>query len=121
MLLVAAIMAAGTAAALIFPEQIFSIFIDDAALIGPGSTALRIICLGFLVSSVSVVYAGVFEALGCGKKSLLISLIRQIIIIIPLGFILSRIWGPVGIWVCFPIAEFLAAGTARFMVKKQNI
>ena len=43
------------------------------------------------------------------------------IIIIPLGFILSRIWGPVGIWVCFPIAEFLAAGTARFMVKKQNI
>ena len=120
MLLVVAIMTAGTLAALVFPQQIFAVFIDDPALIGPGSTALRIISLGFIVSTVSVVYAGLFEALGCGKKSLLISLIRQIVIIIPLGFILSRIWGPVGIWVCFPIAEFLAAGMARIMVKKQN-
>ena len=121
MLLVVAIMTAGTLAALVFPQQIFAVFIDDPALIGPGSTALRIISLGFIVSTVSVVYAGLFEALGCGKKSLLISLIRQIVIIIPLGFILSRIWGPVGIWVCFPIAEFLAAGMARGMVKKQNL
>ena len=120
MLLVVAIMTAGTLAALVFPQQIFAVFIDDPALIGPGSVALRIISLGFIVSTVSVVYAGLFEALGCGKKSLLISLIRQIVIIIPLGFILSRIWGPVGIWVCFPIAEFLAAGMARIMVKKQN-
>lgn len=121
MAMVAVIMAGGTIAALAFPEQIFSVFIDDPALIGPGSTALRIISLGFLVSTVSVVYAGVFEALGCGKKSLLISLTRQIIVIIPLGFVLSRIWGPVGIWVCFPIAEFLAAGVARIMMKRQNV
>lgn len=121
MAMAAAIMAAGTVAALGFPEQIFSMFIDDAQLIGPGSTALRIISLGFLVSTVSIIYAGLFEALGYGKKSLLISLIRQIMIIIPLGFLLSRFWGPVGIWVCFPIAEFLAAGVAGMMVKKQRL
>lgn len=121
MMMTAAIMVTGTVAALAFPKQIFSIFINDDLLIDPGSLALRIVSLGFLVSTVSVVYAGLFEALGFGKNSLCITMIRQILIVIPLGFILSRFWGPVGIWVCFPISEVLAAVTARIMVKKHGL
>lgn len=120
MMMTASIMVLGTAAALLFPRQIFSVFNDDALLIDPGSLALRIVSLGFLVSTVSVVYAGLFEALGYGKNSLIITMIRQIFIVIPLGFLLSRIWGPTGIWVCFPVAEILAAITALVMAKQQG-
>lgn len=121
MVMTAVIMLAGTAAALIFPEWIFSLFSDNVQLTGPGSQALRIVSLGFLVSSISVVYAGLFEALGRGGNSLLITFIRQLFIVIPLGFLLSKLWGPVGIWVCFPIAEVLAAGAARFLIGKEQL
>ena len=49
-----------------------------------GVTALRIISLGFLVSSVGLIYSGVFEAIGNGRNSLIISLLRQFVITIPL-------------------------------------
>ena len=117
MMMTAAIMLAGTVAALVFPRQIFSVFSENEQMIELGSTALRIVSLGFLVSSVSIVYAGLFEALGRGMSSLLITLIRQVIVIIPLGFVLSRIWGPVGIWISFPTAEILAAAAAVMLVR----
>ena len=66
MAMTGAIMVAGTVLSLFFPNQIFSIFQKDAQLIALGSQALRIISLGFLVSSVSLVYSGLFEALGMG-------------------------------------------------------
>ena len=116
-----AIMVAGTVLSLFFPNQIFSIFQKDAQLIALGSQALRIISLGFLVSSVSLVYSGLFEALGMGKDSLLITLIRQLILIVPLGFLLSCFLGPAGIWICFPVSEPVAALAAVWIVKRKQI
>lgn len=121
MVMTAVIMMIGTVAALAFPNWIFALFSDNDQLTGPGSLALRIVSLGFLISSVSTVYAGLFEALGHGRNSLLITFIRQIFVIIPLGFLLSRFWGPAGIWACFPIAEALAAGVARLLVVKEKV
>lgn len=120
MAMTAVIMLAGTAVSLLFPKWIFSLFSDNDQLVAPGSLALRIVSLGFLISSVSVVYSGLFEALGHGKHSLIITLIRQIFVIIPLGFLFSRLWGPLGIWICFPIAEVLGAGAARFLVMREQ-
>ena len=78
----AAIMLIGTLLSLILPGQIFTLFDADAALMGAGVTALRIICLGFLISSIGVIYAGAFEALGNGRDSLIISLLRQFVVTI---------------------------------------
>ena len=53
--------------------------------------------------------AGGFEALGKGMDSLLITLIRQLLVIPPLAVCLSRVWGLAGVWTAFPVAEGLAA------------
>lgn len=113
----AAIMLLGTLLALFLPEQIFALFKADANLMQAGVTALRIICLGFLISSVGVIYSGTFEALGNGRNSLIISLLRQFVITIPMSFILSRFWGPIGIWISFPIGELCATIVAFFLLR----
>ncbi|HJA12332.1 MAG TPA: MATE family efflux transporter [Candidatus Mediterraneibacter merdipullorum] len=102
---------------LLIPGPIFALFQADAELLDAGITALRIICLGFLVSSVGVIASGTFEALGNGRNSLIISLLRQFIVTIPLSFILSHFMGPAGVWISFPAGEVCAAVVAWFFLK----
>ncbi len=113
----AIIMLLGTVLSLVIPEQIFALFDADSELMTAGVTALRIICLGFLVSSVGVIYSGTFEALGNGRNSLIISLLRQFIITIPLSFVLSHFLGAIGVWIAFPAGEFCASIVAFFLLK----
>ncbi|MCU6748693.1 MATE family efflux transporter [Faecalicatena acetigenes] len=118
LLAAAVLMLAGTILSLGFPAAILGMFQADTALLNAGTQALRLISLGFLVSSVGIISCGVFEAMGKGMQSLLISLLRQLIIILPLGFVLSRFMGAAGIWVSFPAAELLAALAACVLMKK---
>lgn len=118
MISAAVIMMIGTLLSLFIPEQIFALFDADEMLLKAGVQALRIICLGFLVSTAGVIYAGIFEAMGEGKQSLVISLLRQFAVTIPVGFLLSRIWGAAGVWAAFPIGELCAAIVALFLLKK---
>ena len=98
--------------------MILGMFQADAELLSAGTLALRLISLGFLVSSMGIIACGVFEAVGKGMQSLIISLLRQLVIILPLGFILSGFVGAAGIWISFPIAELLAAVVACVLMKK---
>ena len=56
-----------------------------------------------------MVLAGGFEALGKGVQSLMVSMIRQFLVIPPAAWLLSRVLGVAGVWAAFPIAEVLAA------------
>lgn len=116
----AALMLAGTIASLAFPSEIFSLFDAEPELLDAGIHALRIISLGFLISSIGLIYSGVFEALGRGKESLTISLLRQFIITIPLSFILSRFLDVTGVWLAFPISELCASIVAFFLLRRQD-
>ena len=113
----AMLMLAGTLLSLLIPEQIFTLFDADAELMSAGVTALRIICIGFLVSSIAVIYSGTFEALGNGRNSLIISLLRQFAVTVPLAFLLSRVWGAAGVWAAFPAGEVIAAAAAYVLLK----
>ena len=115
----ASIMLIGTVLSLAIPRQIFALFDADAELMEAGISALRIISLGFLISSVGVIYSGTFEALGNGRDSLIISLLRQFVITIPLSLILSQSCGlgPAGVWIAFPAGEICAALVAFFLLK----
>ena len=113
----AALMLAGTLLALLIPGPILSLFDADKELMTAGTTALRIISLGFLVSTIGVIYSGTFEALGNGKNSLIISLLRQFVITIPLSLLLSRPFGAVGVWGSFPIGEVCASIVALFLLR----
>ena len=85
-----------------------------------GSTALRVISLGFVISSLSIISCGALEGLGMGVPSLVISLLRYALLILPLAFILSRFTGAVGVWHAFWITEVVTAGIAYFLYKKRT-
>ena len=103
------IMVLGTVICLLIPGQLMGLFTHTEATIQTGKTALRIIGAGFIVSAVSVTSSGALEGLGKGIPSLLISLCRYVVVIIPTAFFLSRLFGAVGVWNAFWITEAITA------------
>ena len=118
MLLIMGIMLVGTILSWLFPLQIFGLFAKDPAAIKIGGHALQIISLGFIVSGISVTCSGVLEGLGRGGSSLLISLSRYIIVMLPMAFLLSRFLKTDGVWYAFVVTEFLTAGLSLLIWKK---
>ncbi len=78
-----------------------------------GAEALRIISAGFLVSSVSIISGGVLEGLGLGVQSLIISLLRYLVLLVPAGFVLSRFRGAAGVWHGFWLTEWVTRRQRR--------
>ena len=104
-----AIMAAGTVLCLAAAGPLMGLFTQNPETVAAGGTALRLICLGFVVSAVSVVVSGALEALGRGLPSLVISLCRYVVVMIPLAFVLSRVLGANGVWHAFWLTEAVTA------------
>lgn len=103
------IMVVGMSLFLLVPKFIMKLFDANAEMLKIGVPMVRIIAVGFVISTVGCVLSGAFEALGKGIQSLVISMLRQLVIIIPLAAVLSKSMGLFGVWITFPIAEFLAA------------
>ena len=103
------IMLAGTVICLLLPRQLMGLFTQTPETIQVGAQALRIISGGFLVSAVSVASCGALEGVGKGTPSLVISLCRYLVVIVPAAFLLSWAFGPVGVWHAFWVAEALTA------------
>ena len=103
------IMVFGTVICLLIPGRLMGLFTHTEAAIRAGETALRIIGAGFIVSAVSVTSSGALEGLGKGTPSLLISLCRYVAVIIPTAFLLSRLFGAVGVWNAFWVTEVITA------------
>ena len=112
------IMVLGTVICLLIPGQLMGLFTHTKATIQAGETALRIIGAGFIVSAVSVTSSGALEGLGKGTPSLLISLCRYVVVIIPVAFLLSRLFGAVGVWNAFWITEAITAIISLFIYRK---
>ena len=112
------IMVLGTVICLLIPGQLMGLFTHTEATIQAGETALRIIGAGFIVSAVSVTASGALEGLGKGIPSLLISLCRYVVVIIPVAFLLSRLFGAVGVWNAFWITEAITAIISLFIYRK---
>ena len=112
------IMILGTVICLLIPDLLMGLFTDSETTIQAGQTALRIISGGFIVSAVSVTSSGALEGLGKGFPSLVISLCRYIVIILPAAFVLSKLWGPSGVWHSFWIAESVTAVIAFIVYNK---
>ena len=114
----AVIMLMGTVVCLAVPRQLIGLFSSNPETIEAGGTALRIISAGFIVSAVSVTSSGALEGLGKGMPSLIISLLRYTVIIIPAAFLLSRLFGPDGVWHAFWIAEAVTAAIAILIYRR---
>ncbi|MCD8322015.1 MAG: MATE family efflux transporter [Oscillospiraceae bacterium] len=117
--LTAAVMGAGTVICMTAAGPLIGLFTESPETMALGKTALRIISVGFVVSSLSVTLTGVLEGLGRGSLSLGISLMRYLVIIVPMAYILSRLFGPVGVWHAFWVAEALTGLAAWQLYRKR--
>ena len=100
------IMAAGMAVFLAAPQWLLSIFNASAELLEIGIPALRIICTCFLFAALGIVCSTLFQAVGKGVYSLIVSLMRQLAVLVPAAWILAKVTQQVVfVWWAFPIAE----------------
>jgi len=101
------IMAIGTAVLMLFPENLLMIFNASDELIEIGIPALRIISLCFMGAALGIMFSTLFQALGAGIYSLIVSALRQLVIILPVAYVLSKA-GLIYVWYSFPIAEVVS-------------
>ncbi len=102
------IMAAGNLLFVLIPDKLLLLFNASPEMLEMGVSALRIISCSYIFAAVGLIFSTMFQAVGKGSYSLTVFLMRQLIVVVPLAFLLSRTLGLNGIWLSFPIAE--AAG-----------
>lgn len=96
----------------ILPEQLIAFFetegADNTELVAMGTVALRIISLNFIFAGFCIVSGSVFQALGNGVLSLIVSVARQLVVLVPVAYLLSLSGKVDLIWWAFPIAECMS-------------
>lgn len=113
------IMIIGTFLFQVFPSKFISLFTSDPHMIKMGVIALRTISVGYVFAAIVIVNSVYFQALAMGHYSLIVTSLRQIIIIVPLSYALSFI-GINYVWLSYPIAEFIAFVASMYLRKKTN-
>jgi putative MATE family efflux protein len=95
---------------MLFPGTIVSIFNSDSPeLRESGIMGLRIYCAMLPVVGFQIIASNYFQAIGKAKLAAFLSLLRQIIVLLPLIIILPHFWGVAGVWIANPVSDFIAA------------
>ena len=105
MISITVIMIFGTALFQLFPGQLLALFSDGGDLARTGEPALRIISLSFVFAGIAIVLSSLFQALGEGLHSLLMSVFRQLVLLLPIAWLLSLSGNVDLVWYSFLIAE----------------
>lgn len=92
----------------VFTKQLLGIFNASEQMLAIGIPALRIISLSFFLAGFDIICTSAMQALGHGVISLIISILRQLAVLLPVAFIFSKIWGLNAVWIAFPLAECVA-------------
>ncbi len=103
-----ALMVLGTAIMWIFPAQLLGIFEPSPEALAIGIPAMRGISFGYIFVAAVFVLSNLYQASGMGYLSMIASLLRQIVFVIPMAFIFAEFIGLNGVWYAFPIADFFA-------------
>lgn len=102
------IMLLGFAVFQLFPQELLNIFNASDTMLEIGIPALRIISFSFLLAGFSVVSSSVYQSLCHSFLSLAVSVLRQLVVLLPAAFILARTGGIKATWWSFPIAELFS-------------
>lgn len=103
------IMLVGLAVFELFPQALLGIFNPTEEFLAIGVKALRILCLPFPVAAICISLGASFQALGKGSYSTIVSLCRQLIVLLPAAYLLSLAGSVDNVWWSFPIAEVMSA------------
>ena len=112
------IMAVGVAVFQTIPAVLLGFFEASDEMLRIGVPALRIICLSFLPAGFGIVCGTAFQALGNAVYSMLVSIARQLVVLLPAAFLLSLSGEVTYVWWAFPIAEVMSLTmTVIFLVR----
>ena len=111
------IMAAGMLILLVLAGPLLSLFDASGPLLEAGTAALRIIALSFVFAGVSIILCSALQALGSANASLLISLLRQILLLLPAAAVLGALSGGL-VWFAFLTAEVLSCGVSLLLYRR---
>ena len=114
------IMAVGTAAFLLIPEVLLSLFEAEGAsdLTAMGVVALRIISSHFILAAIGITLSTVFQAIGTPEYSLIVSVCRQMVVLLPVAWLLSRTGRLELVWWSFPIAEVMSFTLSTIFLRR---
>lgn len=100
------------------PRIAAGIFTHDEALLDMSSQGLRILTLGFPVVGFQMIGTNFFQSLGMVKKSVILSLSRQILFLLPLLYALPLWYGADGVWISFPVSDVLSALLTAILLRR---
>lgn len=101
-----------------FPEQLLGFFDASEHMMEIGIPALRIISLSFIFAGYCIIVGSVFQALGNGMYSLIISFARQILVILPVAYIFAQVYGLHMVWWSLPIAEIVSVVMSTLLFRR---
>lgn len=117
-LMALAITVAGFAIFQVFPSQILGTLFDASdTMLTIGVPALRIISLHFILAAISIVISSAFQALGKGMYSLIMSVSRQLVVLLPTAYLLGKYISLNAVWLSFPIAEVASVTLALVLYR----
>lgn len=119
-LLAGGFMAVGGLILALFPGHILSVFSASDEMLSIGIPAIRIMILGYAFNGISTMIATYLQATEHVIKSLIINLMRQFLVLFPMMWVLSVLSGLSGIWIAFPVTEFITFITAYLMQQKNS-
>lgn len=102
-----------------FPRTIFGIFTTDAALLNLGSRAMQIVMVAIPLVGMQLIGSTFFQAIGKAWPALILSMSRQMIVLIPLVVILPRFLGTTGVWLSFPLADLVAMSITVIWLRRE--
>ncbi|MCR5295475.1 MAG: MATE family efflux transporter [Lachnospiraceae bacterium] len=107
-ILAISIMLAGTLIFHLFPEELLGFFNASGDMLELGVPALRIISLNFPLAACGIVMGSIFQAFSRSMNSLVVSVCRQILVLIPAAWLLSKTGSVINVWWAFPISEIVS-------------
>lgn len=112
------VMTLGTLIFHLFPGQLLTMFDASKDMLAMGIPALRIISLCFIPAAFGIITGTLFQGTGHGMLSLYVSLIRQLLGILPMAYVLIRIGGVTLSWAAFPLAEVLGFTFSAVLLRR---
>ena len=101
-----------------FPKTLLSMFDASENMIAIGVPALRTISWSFIFAGYSIISGSLFQALGNGVYSMMVSIARQLVVIIPVAFLFAKLFGLDMVWWSYPIAEIVSVIMTTFFLKR---
>ena len=117
-IIILCIMTFGTILFELFPEFLLGLFNASPEMLEIGIPALRIIAIHFPVAAICIIFMSCFQALGMGITSMIVSFVRQLVVLLPVAYLLSLTGVLSSVWWCFPIAELSALILSSFFMIK---